>query len=98
MHLVIDRGMLSNKYTFSLFQEFFNKGVEPDTQEAPDINAKNEKKMNKQKFAYIISKIASKLFPAEKNPIEAIFKTILIDKPVINLKDASNSISSFLTK
>lgn len=80
---------MNNKHTFSIFHEFYNKGVEPDTTEAPDFSGKNEKKMSKQKFAYIITKIASKIFPGDKNPIETIFKTILIERPVLNLKDAS---------
>lgn len=88
LHLIIDRSMPNNKHTLSLFVEYFNKSIEPDMTEAPDINAKNEKKMSKQKFTYFITLIAKVLFPSDKTPIESMFKNLLVDKPLINLKDA----------
>eukprot|EP00330_Aristerostoma_sp_ATCC50986_P002797 CAMPEP_0114581964 /NCGR_PEP_ID=MMETSP0125-20121206/6012_1 /TAXON_ID=485358 ORGANISM="Aristerostoma sp., Strain ATCC 50986" /NCGR_SAMPLE_ID=MMETSP0125 /ASSEMBLY_ACC=CAM_ASM_000245 /LENGTH=86 /DNA_ID=CAMNT_0001774577 /DNA_START=194 /DNA_END=454 /DNA_ORIENTATION=+ len=56
--------------------------------ESPDINAKNERKMSKSQFYHFLPEIAEKLYPGHKEKVELMFKNLLTERPMLNLKEA----------
>ena len=89
LHLVIDRAMLDNKHGFATFVDFFDNSIKPSMAESPDINAKNERKMSKSQFYHFLPEIAEKLYPGHKEKVELMFKNLLTERPMLNLKEAS---------
>jgi len=88
IHLVIDRAMLNNRYTLSLFRDSYYKAIERDITEMPDFSAKGDHKMTKQQFVNFLKTISKTLFPTEKDPIDYMFKTLLVERSAINMRDA----------
>jgi len=87
--------MLNNRYTLSLFRDSYYKAIERDITEMPDFSAKGDHKMTKQQFVNFLKTIAKSLFPTEKDPIDYMFKTLLVERSAINMRDASIKKSPF---
>jgi len=88
IHLVIDRAMLNNRYTLSLFRESYYKTIERELTDIPDFTSKGDHKMTKQQFVNFLKTISKTLFPTEKDPIDHLFKTLLVERSAINMRDS----------
>jgi len=93
IHLVIDRAMLNNRYTLSLFREAYFKTIERELTDIPDFTSKGDHKMTKQQFVNFLKTIAKTLFPTEKDPIDHLFKTLLVERSAINMRDTSTELN-----
>ncbi len=82
--------MLNNRYTLSLFKDSYFKAIERQLTEIPDLSSKGDHKMVKQQFVNFLKNIAKTLFPTEKDPIDHMFKTLLVERSAINMRDSSN--------
>ena len=81
--------MLSNRYTLSLFRDAYFTAIERELTDMPDFASKLDHKMTKQQFVNFLKAVSKTLFPTEKDPIDYMFKTLLVERSTINMRDAS---------
>lgn len=81
--------MLNNRYTLSLFRECYYKAIERELTDMPDFGSRQDHKMTKQQFVNFLKTIAKTLFPTERDPVDHMFKTLLVERSAINMRDTS---------
>lgn len=79
--------MLNNRYTITLFREAYFKAIERELTDMPEFGSKQDHKMTKQQFVNFLRTIAKVLFPTERDPIDYMFKTLLIERSAINMRE-----------